>query len=734
MRSILILFIALTCSSSWAAEVAGMQERSQLIDRILEQRFTDVLPGLMRREKIDMWVIMSREYNEDPVIKTMLPAAWISARRHTMLVIYDPGAGKPLERLAVARYAVADLFSKAWDKEQEPDQWAALARVISERNPRRIAVNVSESFALADGMSSTEYRKFMEVLPAELRSRVIPAENLAIAWLETRSELEMELYPQLVEIGHELIATAFSNEVVTPGVTTTDDIIWWLRDQSTALGLGNWFHPSVSIQRADDEQFDQVKAFSKRAGENVIQPGDLIHVDFGITYLRLNTDQQQHAYVLNPGETAPPASLQKALVNANRLQDILTGNFEVARSGNEILRRSREQAIAEGLKPSIYTHPLGLHGHGAGPTIGMWDAQDGLPVVGDYPVYPNTVYSIELNAATYIPEWDKEVRIMLEEDAFFDGRTVEYIDGRQKAFHLISSGQVSAPKSKQIALSFDDIPRHAGSFFTPDQRTAELISALDRAGVEQAGFFVTTNNLREPDGVGGEERIRAYVDAGHVIANHSDTHPWLSKSEVDDYLADIDTAEEWLAEQPGHRAWFRYPYLDEGKDDRNKRDAVRGALKQRGLFNAYVTIDNYDWYLDGLASRAKSDQVEMDMDGLRSLYVDTLVQAANFYNALALDTIGRSPAHVLLLHETDLAALYIDDLVEALRKDGWEIITMDQAYADPIALIEPDTLVLGSGRVAALAHTKGTPRSGLVHERTDEKVLNRLFAEQVLVR
>ena len=197
MRSILILFIALTCSSSWAAEVAGMQERSQLIDRILEQRFTDVLPGLMRREKIDMWVIMSREYNEDPVIKTMLPAAWISARRHTMLVIYDPGAGKPLERLAVARYAVADLFSKAWDKEQEPDQWAALARVISERNPRRIAVNVSESFALADGMSSTEYRKFMEVLPAELRSRVIPAENLAIAD-EKLPKIDLKKEPEFV--------------------------------------------------------------------------------------------------------------------------------------------------------------------------------------------------------------------------------------------------------------------------------------------------------------------------------------------------------------------------------------------------------------------------------------------------------------------------------------------------------------------------------------------------------
>lgn len=439
MRTLLILVITLACSRGWAAEVGSMRERSQLIDRILEQRFEEVLPALMRRENIDMWVIMSREYNEDPVIKTMLPSTWISARRHTMLVIYDPGPGRPLERLAVARYAVADLFEKAWDKEAQPDQWAALASVIAERDPARIAVNVSDSFALADGMSSTEHRKLLEALPAGLRSRVIPAEKLAIAWLETRSELEMEHYPELAQMGHELIATAFSNEVVTPGVTTTDDVVWWLRDQSTALGLANWFHPTVSIQRADQEQFDQLKAFSKRPGENVIQPGDLLHVDFGITYLRLNTDQQQHAYVLKPGETEAPASLVQALANGNRLQDILTANFKAGRSGNEVLRLSREQAIEEGIKPSIYTHPLGFHGHAAGPTIGMWDAQEGLPVKGDYPVYPDTAYSIELNAATYIPEWDKEIRIMLEEDAFFDGESVEYIDGRQKSFHLISS-------------------------------------------------------------------------------------------------------------------------------------------------------------------------------------------------------------------------------------------------------------------------------------------------------
>ena len=439
MRFLVIACLALVPLQALSVDFLDMKQRATLIDQILEERMTDVLPALMRREKIDMWIIMSREYNEDPVIRTMLPSTWISARRHTMLVIYDPGEGKALERLAVARYSVGDLFEKAWDKEEQPDQWQALVDLIKEKDPRKIAINTSRHFALADGMSSTEYRLLYSALSDELKSRLVPAEPLAIAWLETRSDLEMQYYPELTDLGHQLIATAFSNEVVTPGISTTDDVVWWLRNKSTEMGLSNWFHPTVSIQRANGEQFDQLTAFSKRPGENVIQPGDLIHVDFGITGLRLNTDQQQHAYVLKPGETSPPESLVIALATANRLQDILTGNFQVGRSGNEILAMSLKMAMDEGISPAIYTHPLGLHGHAAGPTIGMWDAQEGVPVKGDYPVFPDTAYSIELNAASFIPEWDKEIRIMLEEDAFFDGDQVRYLSGRQKDFHLISS-------------------------------------------------------------------------------------------------------------------------------------------------------------------------------------------------------------------------------------------------------------------------------------------------------
>lgn len=290
-----------------------------------------------------------------------------------------------------------------------------------------------------------------------------------------------------------------------------------------------------------------------------------------------------------------------------------------------------------------------------------------------------------------------------------------------------------AQAEKRIAISFDDVPRHAGGFMTPDERAVALIAALAEAGVEQAGFFVTTGNLEQPDGKGGEARIRAYAAAGHAIGNHSHGHLWYHQSEIADYIADLDRAEAWLKDMPGKRPWFRFPYLDEGRD-LARRDAMRAALAQRELINAYVTIDNYDWHIDGLAARAVSEGREISQGALRDLYVETLVGAANFYEAMALETPGRSPAHVLLLHETDIAAMFMADLVSALRADGWTIVTMDEAYRDPIAQVEPDTLFLGGGRLSAIAAAAGKAPQQLVHERTSEEVLTRLFEERVIVQ
>lgn len=419
------------------AKILPMRDRAAVIDRLLDDRVRNVLPGLMQRSGIDMWVIISREYNEDPVIRTFLPSTWQSARRRTILLITDPGDGRPLETIAVARYAVGSMFASAWDKELHGDQWGRLAELIEERDPQKIGVNYSDDFALADGVSHTEYRLLRESLPPRLRERIVSAQDLAIGWLETRSADEMVIYPQIVRIAHEIIADGLSDKVIQPGVTTTNDVAWWYRDRIRELKLTTWFHPSVSTQRAEQPAVDAKTSILTRHDDDIIQPGDLLHVDFGITYLRLNTDTQQHAYVLRPGETDAPEALKTALQRGNRLQDILTGNFVAGRSGNDILARSLAQARREGITASIYTHPIGYHGHAAGPTIGMWDQQEGVPGKGDYPLYANTAHSIELYAETDVADWGKAVRIKLEEDAFFDGEKTWYIDGRQKAFHLI---------------------------------------------------------------------------------------------------------------------------------------------------------------------------------------------------------------------------------------------------------------------------------------------------------
>jgi peptidoglycan/xylan/chitin deacetylase (PgdA/CDA1 family) len=301
------------------------------------------------------------------------------------------------------------------------------------------------------------------------------------------------------------------------------------------------------------------------------------------------------------------------------------------------------------------------------------------------------------------------------------------------AFVLVLAAVPAAAQDKRIAISFDDIPRHQGGFMTPDERTVRLIAGLHEAGVEQAGFFVTTGNLDEHYGKGGEARIRAYVAAGHVIGNHSHSHTWLWNGDVAAYIADLDKAEAWLVDKPGKRPWYRFPYLDEGRDPA-RRDALRAALRERGLFNAYVTVDNYDWAVDGLASKAIEEGRTIDLTNLGQLYVETIVDTAEFNDRIARETLGRSPAHVLLLHETDLNALFIVDLVRGLRDAGWTIVTMDEAYRDPIARMEPDTLHLGGGRVSALAHVAGREPESLVHGRTDESELARLFEERVVVR
>ncbi len=418
-------------------QILSMKKRAEVRDQLLSDRFKTVLPAIMDRTGIDMWIIIAREYNEDPVIRTMLPANWLNARRRTILVIYNPGKGKALESYAVARYDVGEVFKKMWDPEKEPNQYAALAQLIRLKNPNKIGLNQSKHFAQADGLTATELELFTQSLNRKDRKKITSAEHLAIGWLETRSKLEMDIYPTICKIAHDIIKEGFSSKIIKPGITTTDDVVWWYRERIRDLNLITWFHPTVDLQRSDNAEFDFLSAFSKSKDSNVIQRGDLLHVDFGITYLGLNTDTQQHAYVLKNNENVAPNEIKEALAIGNQLQDILTDEFSIGRTGNEILFNALNKAKLVGIKPQIYTHPIGYYGHGSGPTIGMWDQQNGVPVNGDYPLYPNTAYSIELNAKVFIESWGKEVAIMLEEDAFFDGNTCEYIDPRQTDMIII---------------------------------------------------------------------------------------------------------------------------------------------------------------------------------------------------------------------------------------------------------------------------------------------------------
>ena len=415
-------------------QILPLKERATIIDEIQKDRLENLLPKLMDETGIDLWVLITREYNEDPIIKTLLPPTWLNARRQTILVFSKNKNSEGITSAAITRYPFGTLIPSIWDKEKQPNQWKALADYITSQDPKSIGINTSKAFALADGLVKTDYDALMNVLPETYKKRVVSSEKLAVGWVETRTAKEMEQYEDLVAITHEIIAEAFSTKVIEPGVTTTDDIVWWLREQVLSLGLKTWFHPTVDVQRADKSD---LYAFDNKSKYDIIQPGDLVHCDFGISYLTLNTDCQELAYVLKPGETQAPDFLVNALAQGNRVQDIFTSNFKEGITGNEILKISLKQGREEGLRPQIYTHPLGTFGHSAGTTLGMWDSQNGVPVTGDYPLHVNTSYAIELNTTVFIPNWNKDIRIMLEEAGFFGEDGFGYVNKRQEKLLLI---------------------------------------------------------------------------------------------------------------------------------------------------------------------------------------------------------------------------------------------------------------------------------------------------------
>jgi len=415
-------------------KILPVREQANVRNAWLRQRLEAVIPALMRRENLDLWIVAAREYNEDPVIMTLLPEPSMAARRRTILLFSLKSDGS-LERMSLDRYGFGDFYRAGWNPENE-SQFDCLGRVVRELNPSSIGLNYSYTFAFGDGITHSEYERIMAALGPEYASRVRSAERVAVGWLEQRIQPELAAYPGIVEIDHAIIAEAFSSRVIHPGITTTDDVVWWMRQKMNDLGLQAWFQPSVELQ-ASGEPFPPIGK-SNPEERKLILPGDLLHCDVGFYYLGLATDQQQLAYVLKPGEADVPAGLKAGMAAGNRLQDIHLEAMQLGRTGNQILKDALDRARTEGINPMIYTHPLGYHGHAAGPTIGLWDQQNGVSGVGDYELFDHTAYSIELNVQKSVPEWnDQVVLFALEEDAIMEEGSMRWLSGRQTEFHVI---------------------------------------------------------------------------------------------------------------------------------------------------------------------------------------------------------------------------------------------------------------------------------------------------------
>jgi hypothetical protein len=415
----------------------SLRQQDAIQQEWLKLRLERVLPALMREHKVQMWIVPMREYNEDPVFSSLVSATTFSARRRTIYVFFDRGTQKGIERLALGGSSQGGLYSAYRDttlKNAEllgDGQWKLLSKIVAERDPQTISVNISYVHAFSDGLSAGEWEQLQNALGPKYLQRVVRADRLPLDYIATRLPEMLPLYREMMKTVHAIIGQAFSNSVIVPGKTTTQDVVWWMRQKVQDLGMTTWFQPSVDIQRRGVDLSGNLKP--------VIERGDVLHCDFGITGMRLNTDTQHMAYVLKEGETDVPSGIQNTLSVSNKLQNIVVNTIKLGSTGNQLLSQSLAEMKKAGIDGSVYSHPIGEHGHGAGTLIGLWDRQNGVPDRGDVPVIPSTWYSIELQAGSKVPEWDNQVvRSAQEEDVVIssDG-SVEWILSRQTRFHLI---------------------------------------------------------------------------------------------------------------------------------------------------------------------------------------------------------------------------------------------------------------------------------------------------------
>jgi hypothetical protein len=450
-RSILIALAALACYNADSRPetlrpLGTLREQTELQQAWLKLRLETVLPRLMREHGVSMWIIPVREYNEDPVFWSLVSPTTFAARRRTIYAFCDRGAEKGIDRIAIGGTSQGGLYRVVRDANAQvgsagasrrlvepfgPDQWKLVGPVVEECDPKNIAVNISETHAFSDGLTVGEWEQLQPAIPAKYRERVVRRERLAVDFIGERLPEMLPTYVKMQQIVHDIIAMAFSREVIEPDMTTTADVVWWMRQRVNDLGLGTWFQPSVTVQRKGVDMADSTAP--------VIRRGDVLHTDFGITALGLNTDTQHMGYVLLDGESDASSGLKDALKRSNRLQDILLEEVKPGRTGNEVLQSTLERMRGEQLDGTMYSHPIGAHGHGAGPLIGLWDRQEGVVGRGEVPVKPNTWFSVELQVTSEVPEWNNQkVRMAQEEDIALDSLGArKWVLKRQETFHLV---------------------------------------------------------------------------------------------------------------------------------------------------------------------------------------------------------------------------------------------------------------------------------------------------------
>src|SRR5688500_4111857 len=413
-------------------QLLSQREQANVRENWLMKRLGSLLLPMMKRQGIEMSIVVNEEIHLDPVTPHLTPTSPIVGRRDIFVFI---DRGERIERIGVVRYADESvkrhyrMILPARDKFGE-----TIRKIVDERDPKTIALNIGGTRGQQSGLTYDGYKFLADALGAENEKKFVSAANFLTEFLDTRIPEELEHYRTAVLATDVITRRAFSNEVIKPGKSTVGDVRWWMLQQLNDIGVDTWFQPDLRIQRQASTTGTTGQFLSTADESVVIMPGDLIHVDFGLNYMGLSTDWQKHAYILKPGEKDAPAGLKAALKNTNRLQDIL---FSVARqgmTGTAVYEATIAECKKQGLNCMIYSHPLGTHGHGLGPSIDFRGNIGG----GANKILPGSYMSIELNTSTDVPEWNNQrVTIMAEDDAHMTETGYKFFRPRQTEFYLI---------------------------------------------------------------------------------------------------------------------------------------------------------------------------------------------------------------------------------------------------------------------------------------------------------